>query len=122
MDARLAKAEFTGESTLDLHVDAAIEAGEALKALVTARDTIAAIVTAREHQNHFNRNYFRWDRGWPLAKPEATVKEIGRLGELLGAIADLRMDQRLATLFEALDSVKAARERRRAKACSGDGV
>lgn len=50
------------------------------------------------------------------------MKEIGRLGELLGAIADLRMDQRLSKLFDALDSVKEARERRRAKACSGDDV
>lgn len=63
MDPRLAKAEYTGEPTIDLHTDAAIEAGEAIKALATACDVIAAVITAREHQAFFNRRYFIWDRG-----------------------------------------------------------
>ncbi|SRR6266508_435069 len=111
---KYAAAKSKGVNTLDMVMDDALALADV--ALTPARDpkVRAAIADANFLHNHFFGEFVDWSRGFPRLRDGVTPADVGRLGELIRLIGDLNIGPLLKDLIDSAESVREARERRRA--------
>lgn len=119
---RYAAAKVSGTDTREMVIEDALALADVALAPVRDPKVRAAIADATFLHNHFVGAYLDYPRGWPTLRPEVSPAEVGRLGELINLLSELNIGPKLKDLIDAAESVRDARERRRAAKLEAEHV